>query len=60
MAPYERYSGAKKWERKTPEEAANFVRGYKKLGVSHFVIVFPYGSEAESTEYFMDNVAPQV
>jgi len=60
VAPYERYSGTKKWERKTPEEAATFVRGYKKLGVSHFVIVFPYGSEAESTEYFMDNVAPQV
>jgi alkanesulfonate monooxygenase SsuD/methylene tetrahydromethanopterin reductase-like flavin-dependent oxidoreductase (luciferase family) len=60
VAPYERYSGVKKWERKTPEEAAAFVRGYKKLGVSHFVIVFPYGSEAESMEYFMDNVAPQV
>lgn len=60
VAPYERYSGAKKWERKTPEEAATFVRGYKKLGVSHFVIVFPYGSEAESMEYFMDNVAPQI
>jgi alkanesulfonate monooxygenase SsuD/methylene tetrahydromethanopterin reductase-like flavin-dependent oxidoreductase (luciferase family) len=60
VAPYERYSGAKKWERKTPEEAATFVRGYKKLGASHFVIVFPYGSEAESMEYFMDNVAPQI
>ena len=60
VAPYERYSGVKMWERKTPEEAAAFVRGYRKLGVSHFVIVFPYGSEAESTEYFMDNVAPQV
>ena len=59
-APYEKYSGAKKWERKTPEEAATFVRGYKDLGVSHFVIVFPYGSEAESTEFFMDRVAPLV
>ena len=59
-APYEKYSGAKKWERKTSEEAAEFVRGYKELGVSHFVIVFPYGSEAESVEYFMDNVAPLV
>jgi alkanesulfonate monooxygenase SsuD/methylene tetrahydromethanopterin reductase-like flavin-dependent oxidoreductase (luciferase family) len=59
-APYERYSGVKKWERKTTEEAAAFVRGYTELGVSHIVIVFPYGSEAESTEYFMDHVAPQV
>jgi hypothetical protein len=28
--------------------------------VSHFVIVFPYGSEAESAEYLMDRVAPLV
>jgi len=59
-APYERYSGIKKWERKTAEEAAEFVRGYVDLGVSHFVIVFPYGSEAESAEHFMDNVAPLI
>ena len=59
-APYERYSGAKKWERKTAKEAAEFVNGYVDLGVSHFVIVFPYGSEAESAEYFMDEVAPLI
>jgi alkanesulfonate monooxygenase SsuD/methylene tetrahydromethanopterin reductase-like flavin-dependent oxidoreductase (luciferase family) len=59
-APYEKYSGLKKWIRKTDEEAAEFIRGYKELGVSHFVIVFPYGSEAESTEYLMDHVAPLV
>lgn len=59
-APYEKYSGVKKWERKTDEEAAEFIRGYKELGVSHFVIVFPYGSEGESSEYFMDNVASLV
>ncbi len=59
-APYERYSGIKKWEKKTAEEAADFVRDYVNLGVSHFVIVFPYGSEAESTEQFMDNVAPLI
>lgn len=60
LAPYEKYSGVKMWERKTDEEAAEFVRGYKELGVSHFVIVFPYSSEAESAEYFMDNVASLV
>lgn len=59
-APYERYSGAKKWEVKTAGEAAAFVKGYVDLGVSHFVIVFPYGSEAESAEYFMDEIAPLV
>ena len=59
-APYERYSGAKKWERKTAKEAAEFVNGYVDLGVSHFVTVFPYGSEAESAEYFMDEVAPLI
>jgi alkanesulfonate monooxygenase SsuD/methylene tetrahydromethanopterin reductase-like flavin-dependent oxidoreductase (luciferase family) len=59
-APYERYLGAKKWERKTSEEAADFVKGYTDLGVTHFVIVFPYGSEAESAEHFMNNVAPLI
>ncbi len=59
-APYERYSGEKKWDRKTAKEAAAFVSGYVDLGVSHFVIVFPYGSEAESAEYFMDEVAPLI
>jgi alkanesulfonate monooxygenase SsuD/methylene tetrahydromethanopterin reductase-like flavin-dependent oxidoreductase (luciferase family) len=60
MAPYEKYSGAKKWEPKTPGEAAEIVRGYAEQGVTHFVIVFPYGSEAESAEAFMRNVAPRV
>ena len=59
-APYERYSGEKNWVKKTPEEAAAFINGYTDLGVSHFVVVFPYGSEAESAEYFMDKVAPLV
>ena len=59
-APYEKYSGEKKWERKTAEQAAKFVSGYVDLDVTHFVIVFPYGSEAESAEYFMDEVAPLI
>ena len=59
-APYEKYSGIKKWEPKTPNEAAEFVRGYTELGVDHFVIVFPYGSEANSVEQFMRQVAPRV
>ncbi len=59
-APYEKYSGEKKWEQKTLEEAAGFIRGYADLGVTHFVIVFPYGSEAESAEFLMDEVAPLV
>ena len=59
-APYERYSGVKKWEPKTAEQAAEFVSGYVDLDVTHFVIVFPYGSEAESVEYFMDEVAPLI
>ena len=60
LAPYERYSGAKKWEPKTPGEAAEIVQGYVKLGVTHFIIVFPYGSEAESAAAFMKDVAPRV
>jgi hypothetical protein len=60
MAPYEKYSGAKKWEPKTPREAAEIIRGYAELGATHFVIVFPYGSEAESAEAFMRDVAPRV
>jgi F420-dependent oxidoreductase-like protein len=59
-APYERYSGAKKWEPKAPKEAAETIRGYADLGVTHFVIVFPYGSEASSAEHFMRHVAPRV
>ena len=59
-APYERYSGAKKWELMTPREAAEIIRGYAELGATHFVMVFPYGSEAESAEAFMRDVAPRV
>lgn len=60
VAPYMKYSGKRKWDYKTPEEAAEFVRGYSDLGVTHFVIVFPYGSEPESVGFFMDHVAPLV
>ena len=59
-APYEKYSGEKKWERKTAKQAAEFVSSYVDLNVTHFVIVFPYGSEAESAEFFMDEVAPLI
>ncbi|MGW8181644.1 MAG: LLM class flavin-dependent oxidoreductase [bacterium] len=59
-APYEKYSGKRKWEYKTPEDAAEFIRGYVDLGVDHFVIVFPYGAEAESIKVLMDQVAPLV
>ena len=59
-APYERYSGAKKWEPRAPREAAELIRGYAELGVTHFVMVFPYGSEAGSAEAFMRDVAPRV
>jgi alkanesulfonate monooxygenase SsuD/methylene tetrahydromethanopterin reductase-like flavin-dependent oxidoreductase (luciferase family) len=59
-APHEKYSGAKKWEPKTAKQAAEFINSYVDLDVTHFVIVFPYGSEAESVEYFMDEVAPLI
>lgn len=59
-APYEKYSGMRKWEYKTPEDAAEFIRGYVDLGVDHFVIVFPYGAEAESIRVLMDQVTPLV
>ncbi len=59
-APYEKYSGKRNWEYKTPKEAAEFIRGYKDLGASHFVIVFPYGAEAESIKVLMEKVAPLV
>jgi len=57
-APYEAYSGKKQWEDKTPEEAAEWIKGYIDLGVSHLVIVFPYSSEPESVKVFMEKVAP--
>ena len=59
-APYEKYSGPRKWEYKTPEEAAEFIRGYADLGIDHFVIVFPYGAEVESIKVLIDQVAPLV
>jgi alkanesulfonate monooxygenase SsuD/methylene tetrahydromethanopterin reductase-like flavin-dependent oxidoreductase (luciferase family) len=59
-APYEKYSGSKKWDYKSPEDAADWLRGYVNLGVDHFVIVFPYGTEAKSIEVFMRDVAPLV
>ncbi len=60
QAPYEKYSGPREWSYKTPEEAAEFIQGYVGLGVDHFVIVFPYGKEAESIKLLMDEVAPLV
>lgn len=60
QAPYEKYSGPRDWSYKTPEEAAAFIQGYVDLGVDHFVIVFPYGKEAESIKILMDEVAPRV
>lgn len=59
-APYEKYSGNRNWDYKSPEDAAEFIRGYKDLGVTHFVIVFPFGAEAESIKILMDKVAPLV
>ncbi|MCW4050200.1 MAG: LLM class flavin-dependent oxidoreductase [Candidatus Bathyarchaeota archaeon] len=59
-APYEKYSGARKWEYKSAEKAAEFIRDYVDLGASHFVIVFPYSAEAESIRVLMDEVAPLI
>jgi alkanesulfonate monooxygenase SsuD/methylene tetrahydromethanopterin reductase-like flavin-dependent oxidoreductase (luciferase family) len=59
-APYEKYSGNKVWDYKSPEEAAEWLRGYVDLGADHFVIVFPYGAEAKSIEVLMKEVAPLV
>jgi len=59
-APYTNYTGTREWGYKTPEDAAEFIRGYVDLGVDHFVIVFPYGSEPESVGFFMEHVAPLI
>ena len=59
-APYEKYTGNRKWDYKSPEDAADFIRGYKDLGATHFVIVFPFGAEAESIRILMEKVAPLV
>lgn len=59
-APYMKYSGERKWDYKSPEEASEYLKSYVELGVTHFVIVFPYGAEAESIKVLMDKVAPLV
>ena len=59
-APYEKYTGNRNWDYKSPEDAAEFIRGYKDLGATHFVIVFPYGAEAESIKILMEKVASLV
>lgn len=59
-APYEKYSGKREWEYKTPEEAAEFIKRYVDLGVDHFVIVFPYGVESKSIKILMKYVVPNV
>jgi alkanesulfonate monooxygenase SsuD/methylene tetrahydromethanopterin reductase-like flavin-dependent oxidoreductase (luciferase family) len=60
MAPYEKYSGKRQWEYRTPEEAAESIKGYVELGVDHFVIVFPYRAESESIKILMENVVSNV
>jgi alkanesulfonate monooxygenase SsuD/methylene tetrahydromethanopterin reductase-like flavin-dependent oxidoreductase (luciferase family) len=60
MAPYEKYSGKRKWEYWTPEEAAEFIKEYVELGVDHFVIVFPFGVESESIKILMENVVSNI
>lgn len=59
-APYMKYSGESKVNYKSPEAAAEWLKGYVDLGVDHFVIVFPYGAEAKSIEVLMKEVAPLV
>jgi alkanesulfonate monooxygenase SsuD/methylene tetrahydromethanopterin reductase-like flavin-dependent oxidoreductase (luciferase family) len=59
-APYEQYSGTRHWDYKSPEDAADFIRGYKDLGATHFVIVFPFGAESESIKILMKKVAPLI
>jgi probable F420-dependent oxidoreductase len=59
-APYQKYSGERKIDYKSPEDAAEWLRGYVDLGADHFVIVFPYGAEAKSIEVLMKEVAPLV
>lgn len=59
-APYEKYSGSRNWDYKSPEDAADFIRGYKDLGATHFVIVFPFGAESESIKILMEKVAPLI
>jgi alkanesulfonate monooxygenase SsuD/methylene tetrahydromethanopterin reductase-like flavin-dependent oxidoreductase (luciferase family) len=59
-APYEKYSGTRNWDYKSPEDAADFIGGYKDLGATHFVIVFPFGAESESIKILMEKVAPLI
>jgi len=50
-APYEKYTGIRSWKYLDPRDAARLLQPYVDLGVTHFVIVFPFGSE---------EVAPQL
>jgi alkanesulfonate monooxygenase SsuD/methylene tetrahydromethanopterin reductase-like flavin-dependent oxidoreductase (luciferase family) len=59
-APYEKYSGNRKWDYKSPEKVAEFIQGYIDLGVTHLVIVFPYETETQSIKILMEKVAPNV
>lgn len=59
-APYMKYSGERKWDYKSPVDAAEYLKSYVELGVDHFVIVFPYGAEAKSIEVLMKEVSPLV
>lgn len=59
-APYEKYSGTRNWEYQSPDDAVDFIQGYKDLGATHFVIVFPFGAESESIKILMEEVAPRI
>ncbi len=44
----------------TPDEIAHWIKDYRKLGVSHFIFMFPGGQEIESIEKFSDLVIPNI
>lgn len=44
----------------TTAEARDFLSRYTELGVTQFMIVFPYGEEAESIKLFADEVVGRV
>ena len=60
LAPYEKYVGKKTWDYLSTHEAANILKGYNDLGVTHFVLVFPFGAEVESIKIMMDQINPFV
>jgi alkanesulfonate monooxygenase SsuD/methylene tetrahydromethanopterin reductase-like flavin-dependent oxidoreductase (luciferase family) len=60
LAPYEKYVGKKTWDYLSPQEAVNILKGYSDLGVTHFVLVFPFGAEVESIKIIMDQINPFV